>query len=183
MTPERIARLAERLDRPLMLVGLMGSGKTTVGRRVARVLSRSFADADAAIEAAAALSVGEIFERYGEAHFRDGERRVVQRLVEEGHGVIATGGGAFCDPDTRAFLLDRTIPVWLDSPITTLVRRTARKTTRPLLAQGDPREILEELYRRRAPDYAQAPIRVVSEGISHETAAARILEEVDLWLS
>ena len=111
MTPARIAALKTRLDRPVVLVGLMGSGKSTIGRRLADLLGASFIDSDTAIEDAAQRSVAEIFAQFGEAHFRDGERRVIARLIEEGHGVIATGGGAFLDADTRQLVLSHAIAV------------------------------------------------------------------------
>lgn len=113
-------------DRPIVLVGLMGAGKTTVGRRLAAQLGRRFVDSDAAIEEAAQLSVSEIFAVFGEAYFRNGERRVIARLLGEGAGVIATGGGAFCQAETRELILERALVVWLDCDIETLVERTGR---------------------------------------------------------
>ena len=134
-----------RIDRPIVLVGLMGVGKSTVGRRLAGLMECSFVDADDEIEAAAQRSIPEIFEEFGEPYFRDGERRVIARLMEEQRGVIATGGGAFIDPETRALILERGISVWIDSDIETLVERTSRRDHRPLLKTGDPREILPRL--------------------------------------
>jgi shikimate kinase len=131
---------------------------------------------------AAQRSIPEIFETFGEAHFRDGERRVIARLIEEGHGVIATGGGAFVDPQTRAAVLDKGIAVWIDCDVDTLVERTARRANRPLLKTGDPREILTRLAATRAPFYAEAPIRVVSENGPHADTARAILEAIDQWL-
>ncbi len=174
--------IAARITRPVVLVGLMGVGKSTVGRKLASLLGRDFIDADEAIVAAAQRSIPEIFEAFGEAHFRDGERRVIARLVDEGHGVIATGGGAFVDPDTRALVLERGIAVWIDCDIDTLVERTARRSNRPLLKTGDPREILTRLAQERAPFYAQAPIRVVSETGPHADTARAIIEAIDQWL-
>lgn len=176
------AALARRIDRPVVLVGLMGAGKTTVGRQLAGLLRTDFVDADEEIERAAAMSVAEIFERFGEAYFRDGERRVIARLIAERHGVIATGGGAFVNPETRALVLDHAIAVWIDCDIATLVRRTARRTTRPLLRNGDPAEILARLHAERAPFYAQAPIRVVGRDGSHADTAGEIIEAIDRWL-
>ena len=151
ITAERIAALARRLDRPVVLVGLMGAGKSTVGQRLAALLGKDFADSDAAIEEAAQRSVGEIFEDFGEPSFRDGERRVIARLIDEGHGVIATGGGAFVNSQTRALILERAIAVWLDCDIATLVARTKRRGTRPLLKKGDPAEILARLQAELVP--------------------------------
>lgn len=182
MTQGEIAALARRLDRPVVLVGLMGAGKSTVGQRLATMLGTDFVDSDSAIEEAAQRSVGEIFEHYGEAHFRDGERRVIARLIGERHGVIATGGGAFVNPETRALILSEAIAVWLDCDIATLVARTKRRDTRPLLRNGDPREILTRLYAERAPAYAEAPIRVQTGDAPHNETALRIAEAIARWL-
>ncbi|WP_133365162.1 shikimate kinase [Qipengyuania sediminis] len=177
-----IAAVKRRLDRPIVLVGLMGAGKSTVGRRLAGLLRTGFADSDAAIEDAARRSVGEIFAEFGEPYFREGERRVIARLIGEGHGVIATGGGAFADADTRALLLEKGLAVWLDCDIATLVARTRRRDTRPLLRGGDPNAILARLHETRAPAYAQAPIRIAAGDAPHQQTALRILEAIDAWL-
>ncbi len=181
-TDRLTADIAARITRPVVLVGLMGVGKSTVGRRLASLLGRDFVDADEAIVAAAQRTIPEIFDTYGEAYFRDGERRVIARLIDEGHGVIATGGGAFVDPATRALVLERGIAVWIDCDIATLVERTAKRNTRPLLRNGNPREILTRLAEERRPFYAEAPIRVVSETGPHEATARRIIEAIDQWL-
>jgi len=177
-----IPAIAARIDRPVVLVGLMGVGKSTVGRKLASLLGRDFVDADDAIVEAARRTIPEIFETFGEAHFRDGERRVIARLIDEGHGVIATGGGAFIDPQTRAAVLEKAIAVWIDCDIDTLVERTSRRSNRPLLKQGDPREILTRLAAERRPFYAEAPIRVVSENGPHADTARAIIEAIDKWL-
>jgi shikimate kinase len=177
-----LAAIARRIDRPVVLVGLMGVGKSTVGRRLANLLGRDFVDADEEIEEAAQMSISEIFAEFGEPYFRDGERRVIARLMEERHGVIATGGGAFVNDETRALILQQAIAVWIDADIATLVERTARRNTRPLLKQGDPREILTRLHTERAPFYSQAPIHVQSENGPHNHTANRILEAIDQWL-
>lgn len=178
----QIAEIARKLDRPVVLVGLMGVGKSTVGRRLATALSRDFVDADEAIEDAAQRSISEIFEEFGEAYFRDGERRVIARLVEDGVGVIATGGGAFVDQETRALILDRAIAVWIDAELETLVERTGRRNTRPLLRNGDPTEILGRLLEERRPAYSQAQIRVVSSDGPHMRTVDAILEGLNAWL-
>ena len=152
-----LAALARRIDRPVVLVGMMGTGKSSIGRRLATLLHLPFVDADEAIEQAAQLSISEIFERHGETAFRDGERRVIARLMVGERKVIATGGGAFINPETRALILAKAITVWLDADIDTLVERTTRKDTRPLLRQGDPREILTRLRDERRPAYAEGP--------------------------
>lgn len=162
-----------------MLVGLMGAGKSTVGRRLAKRLGLAFVDADEAIETAAGLSVSEIFARYGEPHFRDGERRVIQRLVAGPRKVIATGGGAFADPETRATILRDAIAVWLDANIETLVGRVARRDHRPLLKGKDPAEVLRDLAAKRNPFYAEAPIRVVSEPSPHHVTVDAIVAELN----
>ncbi len=177
-----LSAVAARITRPVVLVGLMGVGKSTVGRKLASLLHRDFVDADEAIVAAAQRSIPEIFETFGEAHFRDGERRVIARLIDEGHGVIATGGGAFVDPSTRAAVLEKAIAVWIDCDVDTLVERTSRRSNRPLLKNGNPRDILSRLAAERAPFYAEAPIRVVSENGPHADTARAIIEAIDKWL-
>ncbi len=182
LTDGEIARIAGRIDRPVVLVGLMGVGKSTVGRRLAAMLGRSFVDADDAIEEAAQRSIAEIFEEFGEAYFRDGERRVIARLIEERAGVVATGGGAFVDPQTRELILDRAIAVWIDCDVDTLVERTSRRDTRPLLRGGDPKAILTDLLEKRESLYAQAQVRVQSVDGPHTGTARAIIEAVDRWL-
>lgn len=159
--------------RSIVLVGLMGAGKTCVGRKLATRLGLPFLDADAEIEAAADCSIAEIFERYGEAYFRDGERRVIARLLGDTPCVLATGGGAFMDAQTREEVERRAWSVWIQADLDLLVRRTARKTHRPLLRQGDPREILAGLKAVRDPIYALADICVESsDGPPEETVEA-----------
>jgi shikimate kinase len=166
---------------PIVLVGLMGSGKTTVGKRLAARLGWPFVDADAEIEAAAQMPIAEIFGRFGEAHFRDGERRVIARLMEASRSkrqpsVIATGGGAFVDPDTRALILAEATAIWLDASIDTLVARVSKRNTRPLLIGRDPKQVLTELMEKREPCYSEAPIRIVSANGPHEETVTAILE-------
>ena len=166
------------LPRTLVLVGLMGAGKTSVGRRIAQRLGLGFRDADAEIEAAAGCTIAEIFARHGETAFRDGERRVIQRLLEEPVHVLATGGGAFMDPATRAAIHDRGISLWLRAELDVLVRRVARRTHRPLLNQGDPREILTNLMSLRYPVYAEADIVVDSLDAPTETTVDRCMSAI-----
>src|SRR5213592_3562622 len=147
--------LIKRLDRPVVLVGLMGVGKSTVGRRLARRLGLSFVDSDAEIEDASGYPAAEVFERYGESDFRDGERRLVARLVEGDVRVIATGGGAYIDPRTRKLLNERAITVWLDAPIDVLAERTTRRDNRPLLKKGDRSATLARLADERRQSYAE----------------------------
>lgn len=145
------------LRRSLVLVGLMGAGKSSVGRRLAKALGAAFADADEEIVAAAGMSIPDIFAAYGEAEFRELERRVVARLLAGPPMVLALGGGAFIDPQTRARVKRQARSVWLRADLDTLLARTARKKgTRPLLAQGDPQQVLATLMERRYPIYAEA---------------------------
>lgn len=179
-----IEALARRIDRPVVLVGMMGVGKTSVGRKLASLLRMPFIDADEEIESAAQMSIPEIFERFGEAYFRDGERRVIARLID-GPGtraVIATGGGAFVNDETRALILERGIAVWLDSDIETLLERVGRKDNRPLLRQGDPREILARLKAERESAYRQAPIHVQSTSGPHSRTIQQVLKGIESWL-
>jgi shikimate kinase len=163
-------------ERSIVLVGLMGAGKSTVGRRLARRLGLPFVDSDEEIERAADHEIKEIFDRFGEASFRDGERRVLRRLIAGERKVIATGGGAFMDPETRALILDRCIAVWLEAEVETLARRVARRGHRPLLAGKDPLPLLRKLAEARNPVYAEAHLRVRSEAGPQERTVERIVE-------
>lgn len=160
-------KLTDLLDRPIVLVGLMGAGKSTVGRRLARRLGLPFVDSDVEIEEASGVTTADLFERYGEHDFRDGERRLVARLVDGAVRVIATGGGAFVDPRTRQLLNERAITVWLDAPIEVLAERTTRRDNRPLLKKGDRAQILARLAEERRSSYAEAQIHIRSEGGAH----------------
>jgi shikimate kinase len=165
-----------KLDRPVVLVGLMGAGKSTVGRRLARRLGLPFVDSDAEIEDAAGLSAGEVFQRFGERDFRDGERRVVARLANGPIRVIATGGGAFVNENTRALLNDKCITIWLDAPVDLLAERTARRPeTRPMLQDDSRSETLARLIDERRPAYAQAHIRVPSAAGAHHEVVEKIV--------
>jgi shikimate kinase len=183
-TEMEIARIGRRIERPVVLVGMMGVGKSSVGKRLAAMLRWPFVDADDEIERSARMTIPEMFDAYGEDYFRDGERRVIARLLAEdrGRSVIATGGGAFCNTATRDLILERAVAVWLDSDVDTLVERTARKDNRPLLQGGDPREILARLRDERAPHYARAPIHVVSASGPHTQTVNRVLEGIARWL-
>jgi shikimate kinase len=165
-----------RLDRMLVFVGLMGVGKTAIGRRVAQRLAVPFIDADAEIERAAGATVAEIFAREGEAVFRAGERRVIRRLLDGPVGVLSTGGGAFMDPETRARIRARGLSVWLRADLETLVERTQRRATRPLLRDGDPREILARLMAVRDPIYAEADIIVPTQAGPPELTVNAVLD-------
>ena len=182
LSPTQIDALARRIDRPVVLVGMMGTGKSTIGRRLASALHLPFVDSDEEIERAAQSTIAEIFDRDGEAFFRDGERRVIARLIASGTGVIATGGGAFCQGQTRALILERAIAVWLDSDIDTLLERVGRKDTRPLLREGNPREVLTRLRETRRAFYAQAPIHLMSSAGPQGWTVNKVLEAIDAWL-
>ncbi|XEU81646.1 shikimate kinase [Tistrella mobilis] len=164
------------IDRSIVLVGLMGVGKSSVGRRLAQRLGIDFVDADTEIEKAAGLPVPEIFRLYGEAEFRRGERRVLARLLEERPRVIATGGGAFMDPETRAAIARDGISVWLKAELPVIARRVLkRRHTRPLIAEGDAMATLERLIAERHPVYAEADLTVESTEAPHEVAVNAII--------
>lgn len=175
-TPNTINTIDPKL--PIVLIGLMGVGKSTVGRRLASRLNLPFVDADAEIETAAGLSVAEIFERFGEAHFRDGERRVIARLMDGSRKVIATGGGAFMQPETRELILGSATTIWLQADIETLVQRVGRRGDRPLLLDRDPATVLRDLAAVRNPVYALAPVHVFSRPAPHEATVDAILKEL-----
>ncbi|MEW5727342.1 MAG: shikimate kinase [Pseudomonadota bacterium] len=152
--------MAPGLDRPVVLVGLMGAGKSCVGRRLAARLGVPFLDSDHEFEAAANCAISDYFARYGEPAFREGERKVISRLLDGAPCVLATGGGAFCDPETRARIKEGAVSVWLRADLDLLVKRTAGRDHRPLLRTGDPRQILAGLMATRYPLYAEADIVV-----------------------
>ncbi|RKF19325.1 shikimate kinase [Altericroceibacterium spongiae] len=181
-SPAEVSALRARIDRPVVLVGMMGVGKSSVGRKLATLLDLPFADADDEIENAAQMSIPEIFDQFGEGYFRDGERRVIARMIESGPGILATGGGAFVQDETRELILDKAIALWLDADTDTLVERVGRKPGRPLLRNGDPREILTRLKAERRPFYEQAPLHVVSEAGPHQQTVLRIMKALDQWL-
>ena len=162
-------------DKTIALVGLSGVGKSSIGRRLALALGMPFRDADAEVEAAAGRPIAEIFEQYGEAAFRDGERRVIARLLAEPPHVLATGGGAFMHPETRALIKEKAISVWLKADIEVLARRVSRKDNRPLLAGRDPADALNAQARERYPVYALADLAVETGDTPHLVAVDAIL--------
>jgi shikimate kinase len=163
-------------QKTIVLVGLMGAGKTSVGRRLAHALGLPFRDADEEVERAAGRSVPEIFEELGEAAFRDGERRVIARLLEEPPHVLATGGGAFMHPETRKLIARKAISVWLQADVEVLARRVARKNDRPLLQGRDPHAVLSELAQERYPVYAQADLAIESAESPHHVTVQAIID-------
>jgi shikimate kinase len=163
-------------DRSIVLVGLMGAGKTCIGKRLARKLGMPFVDADVEIEAAADCSIEEIFARYGEQAFRDGERLVIARLLDEAPQVVATGGGAFVSPETRENVREKGISVWLKADLEVLLQRVSRRNNRPLLKNGDKRETLERLMAERYPTYAEADFTVESGNESPDGTVKKVLD-------
>ncbi len=175
-------KLAAPLDRSIVLVGLMGAGKSAIGRRLAARLGLKFVDADTEIEKAAGCSIADIFEIHGEPAFREGERRVVARLLKEPPHVLATGGGAFMDAETRERIRERGISVWLRADLELLLSRVSRRDDRPLLKDGDKRTILSELIAQRHPVYAKADIVVDSEDVPHDRMVDKIIAAVNDFL-
>jgi shikimate kinase len=169
--------------RTVVLVGLMGAGKTNIGRRLAARLQLPFLDADAEIEAAAGETIEEIFQNRGEAAFRDGERRVIARLLQGPVHVLATGGGAFMDPQTRTAIGERGISIWLRAELDVLLARVARRSNRPLLKQDDPRRVLQRLMEMRHPIYAEADITIDSIDGPPELTLVRVMAELEAYVA
>lgn len=170
------------IDRSLVLVGLMGAGKSCIGRKLAQTLGLPFVDADSEIEKAAGCSIADIFETRGEEEFREGERRVIARLLDGPPVVLATGGGAFMDQHTREKVNERGISLWLRADLDLLVRRTARRKHRPLLNNGNPRQILQDLIQKRYPTYNEAEIVVDSQNGPPEETVKLALEALQSYL-
>ncbi len=175
-----LARLGRR---SVVLVGMMGVGKSSIGRRLAARLSIPFVDADVEIEKAAGMSIADIFARHGESDFRSGEARVIARLLENGPQVLATGGGAFMHPDTRQAVRASGVSVWLSAEFDVLMRRISkRKNERPLLRTADPAQTLRRLLAEREPIYAQADLTVQSRETPHDTIVAEIMTALASFL-
>jgi len=164
--------------RSIVLIGIMGAGKSSIGRRLAARLNLPFVDADAEIEKAASMTIPEIFAAHGETYFRAGETRVIARLLEGGPQVLATGGGAFMNPETRAAIHAKGISVWLKATLDILIRRIKRRADRPLLASADPVETLKHLIEERYPVYAEADLTVESRDVPHETIVGEIIAKL-----
>jgi shikimate kinase len=165
-------------QRSVVLVGLMGCGKSAIGRRLAARLALPFVDADEEIEKAAGKSIEDIFTDHGEPYFRDGERKVLARLLRSGPQVLATGGGAFMNDETRAAIAELGISVWLKAELALLVRRVGKRGNRPLLKAGDPETVLQNLMDRRYPIYAEADITVESRDVPHEVIVGEIVDSL-----
>jgi len=162
----------------IVMVGLMGCGKSAVGRRLASHLGMPFVDADDEIEKAAGKTIEDIFADHGEPYFREGERKVLARLLRSGPQVLATGGGAFMNEETRAAIADSGISVWLKADLPLLLRRVAKRNNRPLLKIGDPESVMRNLMQIRYPVYAQADLTVESRDVPHEAIVAEIMERL-----
>ena len=174
-SPEVAALVAKLGNRTIVLVGMMGAGKSSIGRRLASEFNLPFVDADTEIETAAGMSIPEIFEAHGEPYFRSGEARVIARLLESGPQVLASGGGAFINPQTRALIRARGISVWLKADLDVLLRRIKRRSDRPLLKTDDPEQTLRQLIAERYPIYAEADVTIHSRDVSHDAIVADIV--------
>jgi shikimate kinase len=173
---------ANLAGRSLVLVGLMGAGKSTVGRRLAQRLNMNFVDADAAIEEAAGMSIPEIFASHGEAYFREGERRVITRILEDGQQVLATGGGAFMNEQTRASIAAHGISVWLKANLPLLMKRVSRRADRPLLLNDDPESVMRKLMDTRYPVYATSNVVIESRDVSHNVIVNDVIRALSAYL-
>jgi len=179
-----VQRLLRQLNgRPIVLVGMMGAGKTSVGRRLAAQLGRTFIDSDFEIEAAAGMNIEDFFAIHGEAEFRSGETRVIDRLLRQQDIVLATGGGAFINPATRALIAKRTVSVWIKAEFELLFARVSRRSNRPLLKTPNPRQTLKKLIEERYPVYAEADLTVISSDVSQDVVASRIITQLDSYFS
>lgn len=168
--------IVRQSSRPIVLLGLMGAGKSAIGRRLAQRLGWPFNDSDTHVEDAAGMPIVDIFDVYGEPAFRDAERRVIRRLLGEGRQVLALGGGAFMDPDTREAIAETAVSVWLRATLDVLQARTARRSNRPLLHGGDPRQILADLMDKRYPVYANADIAIDSGDVPLDMTVDTVLD-------
>ena len=169
--------------RSVILVGMMGSGKSSLGRRLAAALDLPFVDADTEIELAAGMTIEDIFNAHGEPYFREGEERVIRRLLQGGPQVLSTGGGAVVSATTRAAIAKGGVSIWLDAPVDLLLQRVSRRDNRPLLKTGDPRTVIERLSAERGPYYAEAHIRYESRDAPHDAAVDEILALLYSYLS
>ena len=169
--------------RSIVLVGLMGAGKSTVGRRLGSKLGLPFRDADHEIEAAAGMTIPDIFAIYGEAYFRDGERRVIARLLQEGPMVLATGGGAYMNEETRAGIKESAVSIWLKADLEVLLKRVRKRSNRPLLQNPDPEGTMRKLMDIRYPVYAEADLTVESHEAPHDRVVNEVLKALKAWLA
>jgi shikimate kinase len=168
--------LSFRSPKTIVLVGMMGAGKTSIGRRLAKRLDLEFFDSDQEVEKAAGCSINQIIEFYGEDSFRQGEQRVINRLLDQSPHVLATGGGAFAHPETRALIKNKAISVWLNADIETLVARVSRRTDRPLINNEDPRDDLETMFKNLAQVYSEADVSVATFEEATGTTVERVVQ-------
>ncbi|MET0941900.1 MAG: shikimate kinase [Mesorhizobium sp.] len=183
-TAERTAEVLRNLgNRSIVFVGLMGAGKTAIGRKVAQALGLHFADSDHEIEAASRMTIPELFELYGEAEFRALEQRVIHRILESGRQVLSTGGGAFMNEQTRQMIAGHAISVWLKADLDTLMERVSKKQNRPLLQNADPRGVMERLMTDRYPVYALADVTVSTRDDHKDVIATEVVEALARSLS
>lgn len=181
---DRARSIAARLGRrSVVLVGMMGAGKSSIGRRLAEALGLDFVDADTEIERAANKTIPELFTEHGEAYFRDGERRVIARLLSEGPQILATGGGAFMNEETRAAIAEAGLSVWLRADFETLMNRVRRKSHRPLLKDPDPEGVMRRLIKERDPIYAMADLSIHSRDVPHGVVVGEALDALDRHLA
>lgn len=174
-TQDLLALLA---GRPVVLVGMMGAGKTTVGRRLANRIGHKFIDSDTEIEKAAGMSIDDFFAAHGEGEFRAGEARVIARILKEQNIVLGTGGGAFINENTRALIKTEALSVWIKADFELLFERVSRRSTRPLLKTDDPRQTLKNLIDARYPIYGEANVTITSKDVPHDVVAAEIVEQL-----
>lgn len=165
-------------DRPIVLIGMMGAGKTTVGRRLAARLGRHFVDSDEEVEKAAGMSIEDIFAAHGEADFRAGEVKVIARLLKESGIVLGTGGGAFMNAETRALIKQSAVSVWIKADFDLLFQRVSRRSNRPLLKTANPRETLQKLIDARYPTYAEADITITSRDVPQDQVASEVIDAI-----
>jgi shikimate kinase len=183
-TPEDAASLLDRLgDRSIVFVGLMGAGKTAIGRKLSQMLGLPFVDSDHEIEAVSRMTIAELFEQYGEAEFRALEARVIERLLKGGPQIFSTGGGAFMNEQTRLGVAERGVSVWLRADLDLLMQRVAKKPSRPLLRNPDPRAVMARLMEERYPVYATADITIVTRDERREIIAGEVLEALKVRLT
>jgi len=179
---KEIEDIREKLgNRPIVLVGLMGAGKSSIGRRLAEKLEIPFVDADHEIEVAADKTIPEIFNDHGEAYFREGERRVISRLIENGAQILSTGGGAFINEETRQSIHDHGISVWLKADLPLLMKRVMKRADRPLLQTEDPEAVMQKLMDQRYPVYAKADVTVESRDVQHTQMVNEVIKVLAKW--
>ncbi|KZL17055.1 Shikimate kinase 1 [Pseudovibrio axinellae] len=177
---QRQQNILERLgNKPIVLVGIMGCGKSTVGRRLAQYLALNFIDADSEIEKAADRSISEIFAEHGESYFRQGEKRVIARLLDAGPQVLATGGGAFINDETRSGIKEKGVSVWMKAELPVIMARVRKRPTRPLLQTADPEATMKKLMDERYPIYEEADMTIWSHDVTHEAVMEEILNALE----